>query len=69
MLSGTSRGPVADSVNDEQDVVDGRIGHPEYVLLGGDLSAMCRGHIADNVRTMRTCPRHYANYYFCPRCI
>ena len=31
MLSGTRRGPVADSVNDEQDVVDGRIGHPEYV--------------------------------------
>ena len=28
-MSWCCRGPVADSVNDEQDVVDGRIGHPE----------------------------------------
>ena len=60
-MSGTRPGHVADSVNDAQDIVDRRLGHPVQVLFGGDLSAMCRGHVADYVRTMRTCPRHYAN--------
>ena len=60
-MSGTCPGHVADSMKDEQDIPEGRLGHPEQILVSGDLSAMCRGHVADYVRTMRTCPRHYAN--------